>query len=228
MNTRKYNSLLFDLDDTLLDYSGAEIKAALSVLENHNLPHTSDVAELFSNINDWHTFELGKEITAFDVIVYRFTVLLKMLEVSSEHQKEMQSEFYSLMQNSHKLKAGALKTLRYLKNEGYKLYITTNGYPDFQYKRIKAAKIGGLLNGIFVSEEIGHKKPSRAFFDYVMNNIPENCRSGVLIIGDAPTADIFGGINSGIDTCWISDANRHCKYKYTYKITKIDELIKLL
>lgn len=228
MNTRKYNSLLFDLDDTLLDYSGAEIKAALSVLENHNLPHTSDVAELFSNINNWHTFELGKEITAFDVIVYRFTVLLKMLEVSSEHQKEMKSEFYYLMQNSHKLKVGALKTLRYLKNEGYKLYITTNGYPDFQYKRIKAAKIAGLFSGIFISEEINQKKPSRAFFDYVMNNIPESSRSRVLIIGDAPTADIFGGINSEIDTCWISDANRQCKYKYTYKITKIDELIKLL
>ena len=33
MRQKKYTSLLFDLDDTLFDYSGEEIRTALTVLK---------------------------------------------------------------------------------------------------------------------------------------------------------------------------------------------------
>lgn len=228
MENRKYNSLFFDLDDTLLDYSAEECKAVLTVLEKFNMPHSPDVLELFDEINDWHTFELGKVITCFDVVTNRFTRLLKLLEVKGEQLSLMQNEFYKVMLQSHKLKSGTLKTLKYLKEAGYKLYITSNGYPEFQYKRIKASRIMRFFDGIFISEEIGYKKPATSFFDYVMNRIPESRREKVLIIGDAPTADILGGLNSKIDTCFVAEKEKKCKYNYTYKIGKITDLINLL
>ena len=208
MNERKYNCLFIDLDDTLLDYSNEECNAVLAVLQNHGMPYSPDILTLFEEINDWHSFELGKVITCFDVITNRFMRLAKMLEFKGEQLFQMQNEFYDIMCKSHKLKSGALKTLNYLKGEGYKLYITSNGYPEFQYKRIKSAKIMNYFDGIFISEEIGVKKPAVSFFDYVMNRIPESSRSKVLIIGDAPTADILGGLNSKIDTCWIADLGK--------------------
>ena len=81
---------------------------------------------------------------------------------------------------------------------------------------------------MFISEEIGSSKPSKSFFDCVMNRIPESNRSKVLIIGDAPTADVLGGINAKIDTCFLCENDRQCKYKFTYKISKISQLTELL
>ncbi len=228
MNHKRYTSLLFDLDDTLLEYSDIELSSALTVLENHSLPYGADVLELFDETFGFNIFELGKDITLFDVVTNRFVRFLKLLEIKGELFEELKTEFFDMMQNSHKLKPGALKTLRYLKNSGYLLYIITNGYPEFQYKRIKQAKIMNFFTEIFVSEEINYKKPSASFYDYVMNNILENNRSKVLIIGDAPTADILGGINSKIDTCLVAEEDKLCKYSYNYRIKKIDELINLL
>ncbi|MEE1054318.1 MAG: HAD hydrolase-like protein [Acutalibacteraceae bacterium] len=143
---KRYNILLFDLDDTLLDFTGDEKKAISTVLERHGLPCGEDVLEAYYNLDNWQTFMMG-DISAKTVITNRFSVLLKILE--AENIKELADEYYSLMLSSHKLIKGALKLLRRLKSEGYKLYITTNGYPEFQYKRIKDARIANFFDGIF-------------------------------------------------------------------------------
>lgn len=225
---QKYNALFIDLDDTLLEYHSEEINNVLKVLENHSLPHSEDVASVYSEIEAWHTYVLGKEITVFDVITNRFCVLLKMLEIKEPQFSALRLEFFELMQKSHKLKSGVLKTLKNLKVKGYKLYITANGYTDFQLVRIKAAKIMNYFDGIFISEQIGCRKPSPAYFNFVMNHIPESNRSKVLIIGDAPSADILGGINAKIDTCFIPSGIAKSKYRYTYKLEKFEDLANLL
>ncbi len=225
----RYNSLLIDLDDTLLDFSGDESKAIKAVLENNGIPFSDDVLELYSEINDnGHTFVLGEEITAKSFITNHFVHLLKLLEVKGERAKSIADEYYELMLKSHKLKSGVLKTLKYLKYKGYKLYVTSNGYPEFQYKRIKDAKISSYFNGIFISEEIGLRKPSRSFFEYVIRHIPESNRSKILVIGDAPAADVFGGINSKLATCWLKNGDKQCKHKPDFTINSITGLMDIL
>ena len=222
---KRYNILLFDLDDTLLDFTGNEKKAISTVLERHGLPCGEDVLEAYYNLDNWQTFMMG-DISAKTVITNRFSVLLKILE--AENIKELADEYYSLMLSSHKLIKGALKLLRRLKSEGYKLYITTNGYPEFQYKRIKDARIANCFDGIFISEEIDLRKPTPAFYKYVFNRVPESKLSNILIIGDAQTSDILGGINAGIDTCWYNPNGRKGRYRPTYQIKTYEELEKIL
>lgn len=224
---RKYNTLFLDLDDTLLDYSGDENAVIIKVLEKHRLPHTPDVIELFRDINIWQDYELGKEITPWFIITYRFQKLLTLFNAANKAE-EISKEFYELMIKSHRIKPGALKTVKYLKERGYKLYITANGYNELQYVRFKNSKIANFFDGVFLSENVGSKKPSRAFFDYVFNHIPESNRSKILIIGDSPQNDIMGGINAKIDTCFLSNNGEKSKYRYTYKIEKITDLIEIL
>lgn len=224
---RKYSTLLFDLDDTLLDYSSDEKKAILTVFKNNNINYGEDVLTVYSNFDMWHTFKLGDIITAKTVVTYNFLQLIKYLQINADRNKLI-DEFYKIMEKSHSVKTGAIKTLTALKQKGYRIYLTSNGFPEFQYKRIKSARLSKFFSGIFISEEIGRQKPSRAFFDFVINRIPESDRSKILVIGDAPTADIFGGINSKLDTCWLDDKNKFCKYKPTLIIKKINDLIDIL
>lgn len=224
---RKYNSLFIDLDDTLLDFSGDELRSVAAILKKYNLPCTEDVLQLYSELDGGHSFKLGAPITAKSVIADKFSVLLKMVEPSAFSEEKI-NEYYNLMLSSHKLKKGALATLRELKKRGYHIYLTTNGFTEFQTKRIKAARISGYFDGIFISEELDRQKPQRDYFEYVIRHIPESNRSRILVIGDAITADVFGGINSGLDTCWLNDKGRTSKYRPTNTISTISELLEIL
>ena len=223
--SKRYKILLFDLDDTLLDFTGDEKRAITKVLSDHGLPSGEDVIETYYTIENWQVFEMGN-ISAKSAVTTRFKQLLKILE--AENPQALADGYYELMLNSHKLIKGALKLLRTLKEAGYRLYITTNGYPEFQRKRIKEARIEGYFDGIFISEEIDLRKPTPAFYKYVFNRIPESNRSNVLIIGDAQTSDILGGINAGIDTCWYNPRGVKGRRIPTYEIKYFEELEKII
>ena len=221
----RYKILLFDLDDTLLDFTGDEKKALTKVLGDHGLPNGRDVIETYYTIENWQTFEMGN-ISSQSVVTTRFRSLLKLL--SAENADQIAKEYYDLMLKSHKLLSGALAMLRRLKADGYKLYITTNGYPEFQRKRIKDARIEKYFDGIFISEEIDLRKPTPGFYKYVLNRVPTSKRSDILIIGDAQTSDVLGGINAGIDTCWYNPSGKAGRHKPVYEIKYFEELEKIL
>lgn len=219
--------LLFDLDDTLFDYTGGEKRCITKVLEKHGMLVSEDVFELYYSIDDWQLFTMG-DINSKTVITDHFRRMLKILQVKADEISVMADEFYESMINSHRLKNGAKKIFEYLNEKGYNLYLTSNGFSDFQRKRIKDAKIEKFFKGIFISEEIDLRKPGKAFFNYVYNRIPESNLKNVLIIGDAPTTDVLFGINAGVDTCWLNDKNKKCKYNRTYEIKKLNDLTEIL
>lgn len=224
---KSYKTIFLDLDDTLFDYTGDEKRAIAKVLSAHGMLVDDDVFEFYYSIDDWQIFSMGN-ITPNSIISDHFRRLLKYFEVSDENIAKWGDEFYDVMINSHRLKYGAKKMLDYLKEKKYKLYITSNGHSEFQRKRIKDSGIEGYFNGIFISEEMDLRKPSKSYFDYVMARIPESNRKNVLLIGDAPTTDVLAGINSGIDVCWLNDKKRKCRYKYTYQIKGLKDLTKIL
>ena len=108
------------------------------------------------------------------------------------------------------------------------VYLTTNGYPEFQYPRIKAARLTKYFEDIFISEEINVRKPSQSFYKYVLNRLPVSKKSDVLIIGDTQTSDILGGINSGIDTCWYNPKGLTSDLNLTYVVSDLNQLLEIL
>ena len=60
---------------------------------------------------------------------------------------------------------------------------------------------------VFVSQELGHNKPSKAYFDAAFAQIPGFDPAKALMVGDSLTSDILGGINAGIKTVWVNPAH---------------------
>ena len=58
---------------------------------------------------------------------------------------------------------------------------------------------------------MGAAKPSPKLLDYAIRDLGLTNRSRVLMVGDDLLADIKGGINAGIDTCWVNFANEENK-----------------
>ena len=69
----------------------------------------------------------------------------------------------------------------------------------------------GALTAVYISEKVGAAKPSPKLLDYAIRDLGLTNRSRVLMVGDDLLADIKGGINAGIDTCWVNFANEENK-----------------
>lgn len=224
----KYTCIFFDIDNTLLDFNLAEKTAIKCVLAKHSLPDDDATAKLYSDINQtyWERFERC-EIKKEEIFEGRFKTLINVLNATADSAQMSQDYFESLRNYAFKIE-GADDILTYLKSKGYKLYATTNGYALTQYKRIKASGLEAYFDDIFVSEKIGHQKPSKEYFDQVIEAIEEKNRDKMLVIGDSLSSDILGGINSGIDTCWYNPKGNSSDYNINYTVSSLKELKEIL
>lgn len=101
-------------------------------------------------------------------------------------------------------------TLLNLREQGYKLYIATNGNAIKQWDKLIRLGIALYFQDVFVSEEVGIEK-SKEFFDKVivfLNIKPEEC----VMIGDKEENDIYPAKESGFNSIIRKD-----KYKKNQK-----------
>lgn len=222
----KYTTLLFDLDETLMDFKKAEDNAITLLLEKYGIAPTQENKMLYSKINKskWNALEKG-EITRKELFLSRFAELFEILGIEAD-VAEANDEYLSFMAEGRFVLDGAEDVCREL-SKNYKMYIITNGSKKAQDGRLKNLPLTEFFDGVFISEEIGFDKPHRGYFDFVFENIPEKDRSKCLVIGDSLSSDIAGAVNYGIDSCWINPSD----YKMsdaTYQIKALDELFGIL
>ncbi|MGP6140148.1 YjjG family noncanonical pyrimidine nucleotidase [Jeotgalibaca sp. A127] len=225
-----YKTLLFDIDDTLLDFKAAEHHAISSLMIELAIEPSEINVQNYSRINQdyWSQFEKG--LLAKDVLIAKRFETFFSLHQLSVNGKEMDKKFRGNLEKGHFLIEGSLSLLENLKSE-FDLYAVTNGVARTQHRRINDSGLINYFRDIFVSEETGFQKPTKEYFDYVFERIPECDVNKTLIIGDSLTSDILGGMNAGIDTCWFNPTKQKNPYSHiqpTYEITALDELTAIL
>lgn len=221
----KYEFLLFDADDTLLDFQKSEEQALRLTMEAYGLPYNEEILNTYKQINDglWKAFERG-EIGKDEIRAQRFAQLAEVIHLKEDG--DVLNECY--MKNLAKgtfLIPNAYEVCKELAKD-FKLYLITNGFSFIQHARFDGSSIKEFFQDIFVSEESGYQKPQVEYFDYVAARIPEFDKSRALVIGDSLTSDMRGGIHAGIDTCWFhpSDKKMPKEIVCTYEITKLTQL----
>lgn len=225
---KKYTTLYFDLDNTLLDFYKSEYKAIKALLKMHDLPDGDEQAKLYSIINKeyWERFERG-EIEKTEIFEGRFITLLEKLGATRD-SKKMSQDYFALLSRGSDVMDGAVQILEWVRGEGYTVCATTNGVATTQYRRIEESGLGVYFDYVCVSEDAKHQKPEREYFDYVMANTAEKDPAKILVIGDSMSSDILGGINAGLDTCWYNPNNLTATHTPTYEITTLEQLKDIL
>ena len=195
--------VLFDVDDTLLDFGKAEAAAIRKTFERIGIPVTDELIRRYSEINaqQWSRFEKG-EITREKLLTERFDILFSELGINVPSEMAQASYEY-LLGIGHYFVDGAEELLEALKDK-YELYIVSNGNASVQDRRLKSAGIIPYFKDIFISERVGFNKPSAEFFDACFEHIPGFEKDKAIIVGDRLSSDILGGINAGVKTCWFN------------------------
>lgn len=195
-------TILFDADDTLVDYKADAVRAFHAALQavgrdteeafsaclrfdygNWDKVGLSDVH--LSHIQDnYHTLYRGHVTAIFDHVDQ--TVGL------GGRAREAEARFLAEFAKPGTAVDGALETVQFLRTR-YRVYAATNGLASLQRTRLSAFG----LDGIFVSEELGSIKPSKAFFEKALSVLdmpPSEC----LMVGDSVSSDIAGALAAGI------------------------------
>ena len=196
-----YNCLLFDVDGTLLDFDAAERMALRQTLEKFQLPINEETIGCYHTINTelWQALEKGR-IKKDKLVVQRFAMLLK--ELGQEGDPAAMNQYYLTCLSQHAIPyEGAVQLVKDL-SEVATIAIVSNGVERVQQGRLQRSGLDQLVDAVFVSEKLGVTKPNRKFFDTALNVLGINNRKKVLVIGDSLKADIQGGINAGLATCW--------------------------
>ena len=223
------DTLLLDLDDTILDFKRAERIALEKTLLAVGIQPTEAVCTLYSRINQehWEMLERG-ELTRQQVLVGRYRVLLERLDIPGDVQNCARIYERNLGQG-HYFLPGAYEAVESL-SKHYRLYLVSNGTATVQHSRLESAGIGGFFRNIFISQDIGINKPDKGFFDACFAEIENFDPKRTMIVGDSLTSDILGGKNAGICTCWVNPEHKECKPQLQpdYQIESITQLKALL
>ena len=108
-----------------------------------------------------------------------------------------------------------VETLPYVKEVLAELYpqcmlvLATNAV-DSDEKAIKVALYKGELNGfldrVYCYGNVGYKKPSREFFEFIMEDLKLE-PSAFLMVGDNFPTDVLGANGAGIRAIWFNEHN---------------------
>lgn len=201
--------LFLDLDDTILDFHKAERIALSKTISQFGLEPNEEVLHRYHLINKahWEMLERG-ELTRAEVLTRRFGVLFA--EYGLDVDVQVCAKTYERnLSIGHYFLPGAEEAVDRLSKK-YRLFLASNGTAVVQKGRMTSANLYRFFEKVFVSQEIGHNKPSKAYFDACFAQIPDFDQAKAMIVGDSLTSDIAGGINAGIRTCWVNPQHLPC------------------
>lgn len=224
-----YDLIIFDLDNTLLDFDLMEVNSLSEVLKKNNIEPTNEIISIYKKINSkyWSELELGTH-TKEVILVKRFEDFFLKLGYEIDPNK-FNEDYLDTMENHIYLIDEAKEILEYSFQKST-LVIMTNGVKSAQKNKLKRMDFNKYFSEIIISDEVGYHKPSIEIFKYLENKIGVINKKRTIIVGDSLTSDIKGGNNFNITTCWfnknkvLSNSNIHTDYE----ITELKELYNIL
>ena len=222
--------ILFDLDNTLLDFNQAETYALQNTLERNGIAFNTSTHEAYRKVNHacWRAFEDGK-LSKEKLRTQRFDLFFEAIDWRGGNSTRFSEQYLDHLSETSFPLDGGIPLLQELQ-QNYQLAIVTNGLKEVQRPRLRNTGITDYFKAIIVSDEIGSAKPQKDFFDYTFNEIGHPKKEEVVIIGDSINSDIRGGKNYGIKTCWFNPKQKQNETEITpdYEIQHLFDIKKLL
>lgn len=200
----KYTTVLFDLDDTLIDFSGREYMALGLAMEKNGFELTEALFDLYTMINRelWHNFEKGY-FTKKELLSLRFDLLFAQTGMYGD-AAQLNHDYLVAMGEVAQAFEATMPLLDALKSLGVKVALVSNGAEMAQKIKLKTTGLDNYFDDIYISDITGYQKPDPKFFDFVKEAMGGFDLSSTLIVGDGLNADIKGGSQYGIATCWFN------------------------
>ena len=227
----KIKAILWDIDNTLLDFQAAEKAGVRMGFAAFGMGEcTDEMIERYSEINRkyWEALERG-EMSKPEILVGRFREFFEKEGLPVEKASEFNDLYQvnlgeTICYNDH-----SYELVKSLKGK-YLQYAASNGTKAAQEKKLMKSGFMDLFDGVFISEDIGTEKPMAGFYEAVFQAVPGIRPEEFLMVGDSLTSDIKGGNDAGMLTCWYNPKGKPNTQKEPadYEIRNLGEILGIL
>ena len=218
-----YKWVLFDLDDTLVDFP---VQQALEqTLEHYNIQPTAEMLQEYHQLNYslWQRYNSG-EIDAMGLQQTRFIPFAKQIDCDP---MTLNNSFLAQIVKLSEPLEGVIETLTLLRDH-VNMGIITNGFSMPQRGRINKLGWDQWFDPVVISDEVSLTKPSAEIFQHTLALMGGALPEEVLMVGDNPKTDIDGAAAQGIITCWYNPTQKEDHCLATYEVNHIAELKQII
>ena len=204
---KRFDVVLLDADETVYDFKLAEKTAVSLTLRQFGVEPTDEVIKRYSaiNLSCWKALERG-DLSREALKPTRFRMLFEAFGAKPCDFNAVNESYESNLSHQAFLLDGALEFVQKL-HRYCRIYLATNGLTIPQTGRFRRAAVKPYVDGIYISEQIGHSKPDKAYFDYIFRDLGITDKSRVIMVGDSLTSDMQGGRNASVATCLFTNGN---------------------
>ena len=203
------SAVLFDLDDTLLDYSSRVAICWAESVAAHAPPGVS-VPALIAAVEDrrawfWsdpvrHQIERTRMLDAWSKLA---TAALAMVgHPSAADGRRLAEDFAQRRRGIMRLYDDALPCLIALRQSGCKLGMVTNGDAEMQRDKISRFALAPYFDAILVEGEFGVGKPDPAVYRHMLAQLGV-AAAATIMVGDNLEWDVDGAQRVGLGGVWI-------------------------
>ena len=198
MHIDAYDWILFDADDTLFEFDA--YRGLVQMFAHFGLVFSLADFAAYQQVNQalWRQYQRG-EISATELQQRRFLPYAPALGVTPEM---LNHAFLTAMAEICQPLPGALSLLDRLFGK-VKLGLITNGFTALQQARLARTGLQQHFAVVIISEEVGVAKPHPQIFAHALTQMGSPLPARVLMVGDNVEADIGGGLQAGLQTCWL-------------------------
>ena len=219
MKEPHYDWVLFDLDDTLLDFPVAQ--ALEQTLHHYGVTPTPARMAEYHELNHrlWQQYNSG-EIDAAHLQQTRFSLFAAQVDVTP---RAMNDAFLQQIINLSMPLEGVVETLQALRGR-VRMGIITNGFSLPQRGRLSKLGWSEWFEPLVISDEVQVTKPAAAIFQHALGLMKQPQPTRVLMVGDNPKTDIAGAAAQGLATCWYNPARQDAECGATHEIHHFAQL----
>lgn len=220
----RYDAILIDADDTLLDFHAAEQTALDEMLRELGLL-TDQARADYRKVNRacWQALERG-EITQARLRHKRFEDFLSLYG-RDDDPAAVGEKYLECLSRQGVLLPGALEAVKAIAAK-LPVALVTNGIASVQHGRVDASPLRPYLKALVISEELGCAKPNPRMISEALRLLGGISPARALMVGDSLASDMLCARNAGVDACWVNPAGapRPPEVPIRYEIASISEL----
>jgi len=209
------NALLFDLDDTLLDYSGEAARCWSEACAAVAGPAGVDPATLGQAIRDVSTVFWGDPVRHRIERTDMMEAWRKIVEGALDRcggardglALRVAEDFAARRRQTWILFADAVPTLDHLRARGVALGLLTNGDALMQREKIARWDLARYFDVIVIEGEFGCGKPDARVFHHALEALRVR-PADTWMVGDNLVWDILGAKQVGVRAAWLDREGR--------------------
>jgi HAD superfamily hydrolase (TIGR01549 family) len=233
----KYKAIVFDVSDTLIEYSPNYAKIFGDRLRSLSFEVSEEKAQEISKMINWTIGEQNRRechgaphLLEFELNKLLDSAALRCITDESNNSQEYLSKLNKILMPKQEINviSDAFSVLNIIKSK-YRLAIVSNHY-TWLMDYLDKINLVSYFEAIVISENVGVSKPDIRIMQIVLNELELEAKD-CLYVGDQPM-DVLCSKEIGMDCAWIADNEyvlpETIPFKEDYRISRLTDLLNIL